>query len=1059
MDERERMRQKRLTKLGAPQATRSTSVEDRELFEGQSPSQTTRQSNVARDDPVESPPRKTARESLPDSPASMFTMSPPPAPNAAETTPVSPAPPPVPKLSKSPSSFNETVAVDSALRRALQISLKRGLAHSGVVFVGGDDAPDGDLDATNLDALLCTRLSMDPPPDGQHPVLYLVAAHRRCTEELRSTRHDVVKQALTGAAQQVINYTATMLTEPEPMFGDASANAVNVFRQALLGGGSDANSASVLGGGGGGGRAQVAPQFLTPLLNEAVARDALPHVAGALLDGIADLLRQRSPDGEAEFQGLLLLGTLLQHKSTAQLFVQRGDFLLPREAITAAAQPTPPPAMFFQMQLPRAGALVEVNTVLGNALRQGARPDNPHAPSFPNPMQLQAHVVESELRAMRGPLQSAQGRQFSAFHSILRAGGAAKNGVLQWVGEALAMNAGAEATRPDPMRVSSDGFLLNLAMLLLNLAKPFVEDPAKAAKILHSTHFTRSPAQHFGAFPSDLTPLHAQAATADEVDADGPNFITQCFFLTWRALHLGPVRQLSRHRELLQALNQRHRHSPNPNEDPQVIMLMQRHLRGLAGLVQPELMREAFAFLATAARWLMPLVEAVHAEGQHLPPMPEHFVEDVVVLPALVQIVHPQTIPEVSPFLGSVFEVAIALLAKPQLVASPHLRASIGLLLFDVFLPRDDHQHQQPLEHLHLLRTHPRAQRDLAPALLVLYGDVESTGFYDKLDSRFKFACLLKYLWAAGPEHRATFRRIAADRESFVRFANGLMNETNSLVTTMIDKLTEIRQVQLQRLAPEWGHMSEEARQEANQRHQDNEQQVTGTLQLCNETVNMLSYLSSDAAIREPFLQPELLPRLASMLLSVLRQLVGKKGLELKVNNPEQYHFNPRKMLEQVCTIVAHFAEFEAFHAAVPQTGFYTSDLLPKVLQTVRRLRGLDPGVVQALEKLAVAVQVAAESVSQADEDLGDAPEEFLDPVLFDLMKDPVRLPSGTVMDRATIKQHLLNDPHDPFSRQPLTEDQLVPAADVKERIDAWLAHKRAGAGSVGEAAAMDVGP
>lgn len=42
-------------------------------------------------------------------------------------------------------------------------------------------------------------------------------------------------------------------------------------------------------------------------------------------------------------------------------------------------------------------------------------------------------------------------------------------------------------------------------------------------------------------------------------------------------------------------------------------------------------------------------------------------------------------------------------------------------------------------------------------------------------------------------------------------------------------------------------------------------------------------------------------------------------------------------------------------------------------------------------------------------------------------MTDPVRLPSGTIMDRSIILRHLLNSPTDPFNRQTLTESMLEP--------------------------------
>lgn len=54
-------------------------------------------------------------------------------------------------------------------------------------------------------------------------------------------------------------------------------------------------------------------------------------------------------------------------------------------------------------------------------------------------------------------------------------------------------------------------------------------------------------------------------------------------------------------------------------------------------------------------------------------------------------------------------------------------------------------------------------------------------------------------------------------------------------------------------------------------------------------------------------------------------------------------------------------------------------------------------------------------------------PEEFRDPISADVMTDPVRLPSGNVVDRATIVRCLQADPVDPFSRAPLSAEQLQP--------------------------------
>ncbi|KAG1219343.1 hypothetical protein G6F68_021434 [Rhizopus microsporus] len=54
-------------------------------------------------------------------------------------------------------------------------------------------------------------------------------------------------------------------------------------------------------------------------------------------------------------------------------------------------------------------------------------------------------------------------------------------------------------------------------------------------------------------------------------------------------------------------------------------------------------------------------------------------------------------------------------------------------------------------------------------------------------------------------------------------------------------------------------------------------------------------------------------------------------------------------------------------------------------------------------------------------------------------MEDPVLLPtSSVIVDRSTIRAHLLGDTRDPFNRMPLSMDMVQPATELKERIVAW---------------------
>lgn len=231
-----------------------------------------------------------------------------------------------------------------------------------------------------------------------------------------------------------------------------------------------------------------------------------------------------------------------------------------------------------------------------------------------------------------------------------------------------------------------------------------------------------------------------------------------------------------------------------------------------------------------------------------------------------------------------------------QLVKNYNLRAKLGDVLYDLYLPSDlqDDRHSgkvpstvatDPLSGgLTYMLSDTTAQQTLAPSLLLLYGEVEHTGYYEKMGHRAHIASLLKYLWESN-EHRSAFRRITANKDSFIKFANGIMNETNSLIASIMEKLPEIRQAQVQRAnGPQWTALTDEQREQISSRLEDNEEEVKRALPLCNKTLQMLGYLNTDVEIRNLFLIPSMCTRLVNMLLHVLTKLVGSKGLELKVS-------------------------------------------------------------------------------------------------------------------------------------------------------------------------------
>ena len=98
-----------------------------------------------------------------------------------------------------------------------------------------------------------------------------------------------------------------------------------------------------------------------------------------------------------------------------------------------------------------------------------------------------------------------------------------------------------------------------------------------------------------------------------------------------------------------------------------------------------------------------------------------------------------------------------------------------------------------------------------------------------------------------------------------------------------------------------------------------------------------------------------------------------------------------------------------------------------------------------AFDALPDAVNKQIEKVTTEEALLGDIPDDFIDPITSNLMRDPVVLPSTNIVDRSTIRQQLLNAPVDPYNRAPMTMDDVEDDVELKAKIDAWIASKLAG--------------
>ena len=199
---------------------------------------------------------------------------------------------------------------------------------------------------------------------------------------------------------------------------------------------------------------------------------------------------------------------------------------------------------------------------------------------------------------------------------------------------------------------------------------------------------------------------------------------------------------------------------------------------------------------------------------------------------------------------------------------------------------------------------------------------------------------------------------------------------------------------------------------------------------------------------QKTFLLPEMVERVASMLNYFLKYITGPERKKLKTKNPEEYNFDPKKLLTGILEIYLQLERADDEHVfarAVSSDGrSYRDEMFGEALAVVERHALMEADRVQLIRRFAQACHDAALHGAREEEILGEVPDEFLDPIQFTLMRDPVTLPtSGQTLDRTTIARHLLSDPKDPFNREPLTVEMLKPNDDLRSRIEEWLREQK----------------
>lgn len=572
----------------------------------------------------------------------------------------------------------------------------------------------------------------------------------------------------------------------------------------------------------------------------------------------------------------------------------------------------------------------------------------------------------------------------SLFRALLVLGGRVRDALLTWFGDCLHANAARgqlwNAHNPlaasfGSMTTASDSFMLGLAGVMLRLCKPLLRpqmrvlnvDPTycavpaneRSAKSVHMVDMDKE---------TCLIPAPGVADTVEttsterSVSSTSYNFVTECFFMTHRALDLSYrvcVEQFFKMNRELRRIQQAYQsaiaHGQSDTSSAMLDSLTEQMplmmcLQNV--LLEPTADQLLVQFHEASAIWLAQLASRPHIECDAergfaprtrepvelplavqppvlLASIPEFIVENIVGYLTFIRHFDAQAIDADPEAQQSLFTMLLIFMGDAERVRNPHVRARMAEGL-ESLLPRPStsafrSDWRQLLFTQHALREH------CVEALLRVFVGIEMTGqsvqFEQKFNYRRPMYVIMDYLWTL-PEQQRCFAALAerAEREMentdppiFLRFVNLLINDAIFLLDESLSNLQQIRTLQHAQDAGEWATLGQQERQQnvANMQH-------LGTMArfdniLGRDTIKMLRLLTSRVAAI--FCHAAMRERVAAMLNYFLLHLVGPNKGNFKVKDRKEFEFDPAHTVKEICQIYINLEASDEFALAVSQDG------------------------------------------------------------------------------------------------------------------------------------------
>ena len=719
---------------------------------------------------------------------------------------------------------------------------------------------------------------------------------------------------------------------------------------------------------------------------------------------------------------------------------------------------------------PSSGAMIEATSILGALF--GMSCTMPKLPinnlvleEFRNIETMSMSDVIATKKSMYSRMEAHHTQLLAFVKAFFKASPRTEEAVLNWIAAVLNSNAERSKYKHDARLLSSPGLLFNLLVVLLMIAQSLKDHLPSIQRSylscskrldLHSeTRIATSLSEYLSVMENSANAARLRTLAGSDAELsikndiatnEVPNRQSECFFLTMRCFHLA----FSCSVDEIEQFHRFYSHEQGTPRATQFLMLSallevfaeSEHLLGLAGIFWSIFTRWALAIVCPSDKpgveydACVPLPNEVPLSFALIP---ESTISDIAVYVKYTAKINKLLIPVSK--INDIMNFLVCFIASRSYVKEFAVRKNLLDALISLIPTRSE---AASLIIEDVFCSHQLSKRDLIPALLRFSTDAEFTGsssqYYEKFEYRIEAQILYTHVLQF-PDYKQCFASYVAspdEPEVVAKFAKYTVDDINYMFE---DTLENVQRVQS--LTKEIAKNSHAASDPTmNENLEDAKKRLRSSMYMLTRNIEFLllvirisvaPFTSSDSALRS----------VSNMTTFSLQKLSMNDSALLSFGN-SKYDFNPAALRGSISEVMAKFGEVDKFASLCAENSGFTDELIDTTASLISS-RGYYEGRIAAA-LVALKEKVAAIRASNDDDieiDLDDVPDEFIDPISGDIMKNPVYLPSKVAIDQSTAYELLIGDPIDPYTRRAFTKDDIVPVPELKEKIEAYIKEQK----------------